>query len=520
MNNQLIESLRRAAAYPHAVASVRVIETHVSWVFLTGDYVYKVKKPVDFGFLDFSTLAKRRHYCEEELRLNRRFAPDLYLAVVAITGTPDAPVIGGVGEVLDYAVKMREFPQRSLWQNCMDRGEVSERQIDELAARLAAFHQDATVAAEGAGTPVYGSLKAVTQAALENFEHIGPLLENRGQLRQLSHLQGWTQGQLARLDANFSKRQADGFIRECHGDLHLGNIAIIDGEITLFDCLEFNDQLRWIDTMAELGFLLMDLEDKGRTAWASRLLNIYMEFSGDYRGLQVLPFYKVYRALVRAKVAILRLAQADTTAAEKETVLSAYSHYMTLAEGYTRPPAPFLAITHGVAGTGKSTVAAAVAAATGAIRIRSDVERKRLFGLRPQQDSSAVAGIDIYSREATAKTFDRLAQLACRLLEMGQAVIVDATFLDRDRRRRFKQLAEVNRVSFAIVDCVANPDTLAARLEARARLPESVSEAGIEVMHAQQRNQTPLADEEQSATITVNTEQPLNLASIAARLAG
>ena len=518
MNNQLIQSLQRAAAYPHEVTAVHVIETHISWVFLTGKYAYKLKKPVDFGFLDFSTLAQRRHYCEEELRLNRRFAPELYLEVVTITGTPASPQINGTGAVLDVAVKMREFPQQSLWQHCMARGEINAGHIDQLARRVADFHRRADPAPENGASPPYGSFRAVKQPAVENIDLIRPLLTEIEQGRQLAQIEAWTLAQLNRLQPCIDKRRPDGFIRECHGDLHLGNIAFIDGDITLFDCIEFSDQLRWIDTQAELAFLLMDLEDKGCDAWANQLLNTYLEYTGDYDGLWLLPFYKVYRALVRAKVNILRCAQEDAAADERARALETYTHYTGLAQRYMQPLRPFLAITHGVSGSGKSTVASAVAAATGAIRIRSDVERKRLFGLQPDQDSRATAEVDIYTREATAKTFDRLAHLSCQLLEMGQPVIVDATFLNLEQRRRFKQLAEITRVPFAIIDCIAAEDTLVARLGERARLPGSVSEAGLDVMRDQQGTRTPLTGEERRVTITADTDRPLPLADIVARL--
>ncbi len=516
MSSQLVESLMQARAYPHRVGDVRVIETHVSWVLLTGEYAYKLKKPVDFGFLNFSTLDKRRHYCEEELRLNRRFAPDLYLEVVAITGTAQQPQVGGSGVALDFAVKMRQFSQRDLLAERIAAGAAGAAQMRALAVRLAAFHAGAAVAEEGAGQPHYGSLQALARPVMENFAHIEPLLSQPGQTRQLQHIRGWAQQSLIDLEASFLERKSAGFIRQCHGDLHLGNIVVLDGAITLFDCIEFNAQLRWIDTMCDLAYLLMDLEEKGHRRWANQVLNTYLEYSGDYQGLRVLAFYQAYRAVVRAKVSILRLAQADLAPGEALRVLDDYRHYMATAERYTRPARPFLAIMHGVSGSGKSTVAAQIAARTAAVRLRSDVERKRLHGLQPQQ-SSAALDTDIYSREATAKTFARLEQLAASLLESHYAVIVDATFLGGERRRQFKQLADSCRVPFTILHCRASEQTLHARLEQRDR-GQQVSEADIAIMRQQQRRQRPLTPLEQGCVLTIDTDRDLQLQAVVDKL--
>ncbi len=519
-SSPLIEALLRPEAYPHDVAGPKLVETHISWVILTGCYAYKIKKPVDLGFLDFSSLERRHHFCEEEVRLNRRFSTSLYVGVVAIAGTPQSPQVDGTGEAIEYAVKMREFSQDCLLENHLADGRFDTALVEMLGARLATFHDQADRCDADGGTPAYGSLKAVKAPALENFEQIRVALEEAeqrevpGAQRQLQHLQGWCEQALVDLEMVFKQRREGGFIRECHGDLHLRNILVIAREIQFFDCIEFDDQLRWIDTFSELGFLLMDLEVRGHGDWANRLLNIYLEYSGDYQGLKLLPFYKIYRAVVRAKVNVMRLGEAGLKTGQRRSALDDYHRYMGLAERYTQPLQPFLAIMHGVSGTGKSTVAAEVAAATGALRLRSDVERKRIFGLAPHQDSETCSATDIYTEAATRKTFSRLSRLAGQLLEWGYPVIVDATFLGSQWRASFRQLARTRGVSFAIIDCQAGEKTLQARLEKRSLSAREVSEADTAVMIKQRLRQTPLSEEEAQFTIEVNTEKDLELEEI------
>src|SRR3569833_1320034 len=302
----LITALQEPAAYPHAVESVRLVETHISWVLLAGDYAYKIKKPVDFGFLDFSSLAQRRHYCEEDLRLNRRFAPQLYLAVVPIGGRIDAPVVDGGGEPLEYAVKMREFPQDAQLDRVLARGELRRTHIGALAEHLADVHRRAAVAAADSG---YGTAENVWQPMSQNFAQIRPRLRSLEALELLERVQRWSEERYAALHELLTQRRRDGYIRECHGDAHLGNIVLLDDRPVLFDCIEFNPNLRWIDVISESAFLTMDLHDRGRDDLAHRALNDYLQASGDYAGLHLLRFYQVYRALVRAKVACLRCAQ-------------------------------------------------------------------------------------------------------------------------------------------------------------------------------------------------------------------
>src|SRR6266545_2231363 len=258
---RLVFALGNPTAFGDSVARVERIETHISYVFLTGAYAYKIKKAVALGFLDFSTLDARRRFCEEELRLNRRLAPELYLDVVAITGTPDNPVVGGAGPALEYAVKMREFPQDALASRMLARGELDRTHIDRLAAEVAAFHGRIDVAtADGP----YALPAEILQRANDNFAQVRPLLDDEAERAALDTLADWTRHEHAVRATAFGARRRCGFVRECHGDLHLGNIAILDGAVTIFDCIEFNDHLRWIDVMSEVAFAVMDMQDRKR----------------------------------------------------------------------------------------------------------------------------------------------------------------------------------------------------------------------------------------------------------------
>ncbi|MCE9639634.1 MAG: phosphotransferase, partial [Betaproteobacteria bacterium] len=303
MSAQLLAALGSAACYPHPVCRARLIQTHISWVLLAGSYAYKIKKPVDLGFLDFTTLAARRHYCEEELRLNRRLAPELYLEVVPITGTPQQPAIGGTGAAIEYAVKMKEFAQSAVLDNAIARGDIKHADIETLARTIADFH--AQLAPQECAKACDLDM-SVLPPALENFEQMLPLPGAADDSETLRGIRDWTLREYQVLGALFEQRRAAGFVRECHGDLHLGNIVMIDGAAVPFDCIEFNPALRWMDVMNEVAFLMMDLDAHGRRDLAFTFVNAYLETSGDYAGVRLLPFYFVYRAVVRAKINLMR----------------------------------------------------------------------------------------------------------------------------------------------------------------------------------------------------------------------
>ncbi len=499
-----IEQLRDPAAWPHPVESLSCIETHTAWVFLTGEYAYKIKKPVNFGFLDFSTLDKRHHCCSEELRLNRRLAPELYLEVVAVTGTPEAPRIGGEGDAIDYAVKMRQFDTHAGFDQMAERQAITAHHIDDMAEVLAAFHGRAEIAAADGE---FGTPAAAAYPVIENFEQIAPHLPQQApdMLDVFAGLQAWSRDACTALHDRFVARLAGGCVRECHGDLHLRNIVLWRDQVVPFDCLEFNPSLRWIDVMSELGFLLMDLEDHGMAPMARRLLNGYLEFTGDYPGLALLRFYQVYRAMVRAKVESLRLAQLDE---KDEGMVTELRNYLSLAEAYTREGRPKLLIAHGLSGSGKTYVAQRLLEAADLVRLRSDVERKRLYGLGPLDASGSALDAGIYSIEANTRTYDHLLAQAEVLLAAGWPALVDAAFLKREERDAFRDLASRLDVPFTIVHCESDLEVQRQRLTARRG---DASEAGVAILELQLERQEPLEADEQAYTLNVDTTRAPDL---------
>jgi aminoglycoside phosphotransferase family enzyme/predicted kinase len=500
----LIEALQNPALYDHPVKSFRVMETHISWVLLTGPYAYKIKKPVNLGFLDFSSLEKRRHYCEEEVRLNRRLAPALYLNVVPITGDAGRPALNGTGPIIEYAVKMREFPQHAQLDRALRHGELRDRHIVLLAQLVADFHHRTAVAA--ADTP-YGTAEQIWQPAAQNFQQIQAFPGSERDRGLLDGLRAWSEQEYAQLAQIWTMRKRGGFIRECHGDMHLGNMALLDDSILIFDCIEFNDSLRWIDVMSEVAFVTMDLYDHDRPGLAHRFLNDYLEFGGDYEGLRVLRFYQVYRALVRAKVACIRLSQTGLSATAQAAARSEFRRYLQLAERYTHPIPTPLIITHGLSGSGKTTISDALLESSGAVRVRSDLERKRLFGLPAEARSGSGVDAGIYSTDATLRTYDRLADLAYAIITAGFPAIVDAAFLRHRQREQFRMLAARLRVPFVIFHCNASPALLRQRVQHRAQQGHDASEADLWVLEQQIASQEPLASDEATHIFSVATDE-------------
>jgi aminoglycoside phosphotransferase family enzyme/predicted kinase len=481
-----------------AALGLPIVETHISYVLLGGQYAYKVKKAVNLEFLDFTTLEKRRFYCLEELTLNRRLAPSIYLDVVPITGSPGspgnnvAPILDGKGSPLEYAVKMRQFDQDGLLSRVLARDELTSERVDEIAAEVASFHGRAA----RAGTDVpHGRPEQVVSPARQNFSQMLEVVRDPDDKAILEQLGTWTDAEADRCRPAFESRNRDGYVRECHGDLHLGNIALIEGKVTLFDCIEFNPSMRWIDVMSDVAFLVMDLRDRKRPDLAARFLNAYLELTGDYAGLAVLRFYVTYRALVRAKIAILRLAQTASDH-ERQDLIAEYRGYLALAGAATARPHPALLITHGVTGSGKTTRAQAVVDSMGAVRLRSDVERKRLQGLEALARTSSATGQGLYSSDLDRQTYQRLAELAQVVVAAGYTAIVDAAFLQRWQRELLRDVAVDLNVPFTIADCSAPEPVLRDRVMRRLEHGRDASEATIDVLEHQLAHADPLSSEE------------------------
>jgi len=499
----LIENLRRARCYPHPATQIQLLETHISWVLLTGEYAYKIKKPVNLGFLDFSTLEQRRRYCEEELRLNRRLAPQLYLEVVPITGDVASPCMAGDGPAIEYAVRMRQFPQAALASALLAAGRLVPQHLEDLAATLAAFHQ---AAAATDANSAFGTPQAILDAALQNFDQLSPLLTGAGDDDAIAVLRRWTLREHDARLALLEQRRVTGAVRECHGDLHLGNIVLIGDKLVPFDCIEFNPALRWNDVLSEAAFLVMDLHDRGSPRLAWLFLNAYLEHTGDYEGLALLPYYLVYRAMVRAKVHGLRAVQPGLDPGKRLSLLHASRTYLALAGAFARRPGPALIITHGLSGSGKSRIAGELMQQHGAVRIRSDVERKRRHGLAPLDTSASAVGGGIYSDRATADLYHHLAGLAQKVIAAGWTAIIDATFLQRWQRDLLHGVARDAGIPFLIMAVAAPEAVLRARIRQREAAGSDVSEAGIAVLEHQLKTGEALTAGERAAAVELSSD--------------
>jgi len=497
--------MRHNDAFPEPAAGVERIETHISTVLLAGQYAYKFRKPLKFGFLDFSTLELRRRDCLEELRLNQRTASAIYLDIVAVVGGLDAPriVYGPPPDgALEFAVRMRRFDRAMAFDQLAERNELDIALMDRLASKVAAFHMDAAPAPAGMGTP-----EMVLRWCDENFVEMRDLVHSAADRERLDALARWTDDEWKDRRPLTAARATGGCIRECHGDLHLGNVVFFDGVPTLFDAVEFNSELRYIDMISDLAFMFMDLADHRLDAHAWRFISAYLEMTGDYGGLALLRSYAVYRALVRAKIALIRLHQPRVPQHVRLREHTSFEHYLQLAERLRRPGPRVLAVMTGLSGSGKSTVAQCLAAALGGVRIRSDVERKRLHAMAPQDAS----GGRIYSEAENVRTYERLAALAAETLDAGVPAVIDAACLKLAERRLFRALATARGATVVLVLCEAPDDMLRNRLRERATAATDASEATVQVMDWQLRWREPFDDDDQAIATVIDTsvQRPL-----------
>ena len=498
---KLIASLDNPLAFGHPIKYLRVIQTHISWVILTGNYAYKIKKPVDFGFLDFSTLEKRRFYCTEELRLNRRFAPQIYLELVEIRGSESAPRLHGSGDVIEYAVKMREFPQQCLLSAHATKHDLNGDLIDTIAATVAAMHAEIDRADSSSD---YGAATVAARWCEENMVHIAQAVGAELLPNSYFQLKRWYQENNS-LSANIDARKQDGYVRECHGDLHLGNMALINNRVILFDCIEFNLQLRWIDTISEAAFVAMDLQARGYPDYCWRFINRYLEISADYASVELLRYYIIYRALVRAKVEALRVEQQDDNARTLKSRFKLAFDYIELARFWADRHCAGMIIMHGLSGSGKSTIAVQLVEALGAIQVRSDVIRKHLFNLDATAQTDAAIGQGIYTEEVTELTYCRLQQIAQSIINADFTVILDATFLQQSRRRQMLETQTSKSCKRIIINCDAPVTDLRRRILEREDDP---SEANLEVLDQQLLTRQPINtdDEEFAQVVSIGSD--------------
>lgn len=478
MSEILIKALQNPALYPHPVRRFEIIETHLSWVILTGDFAYKLKKPLNLGFQDFSTLDQRKYYCDLELQLNQRLAPHIYIKIIAVYGSPTQPSFIPKGQPIEYAIQMQEFPQENLLSHLAEHQKLDLALIPSLAKHIAAFHQTAERVSP---TLPWGNPASIYTPALDNFHALYSLAPAKPFHSLLAQIQDWTEQQFRLLESDFIARKEQSFIRACHGDLHLGNMVLIENTPIIFDCVEFNESFRWIDTISDVSFLAMDLQHQDYPILSHALINTYLEYTQDYAAIKLLTFYQCYRAMVRAKVA----------AFQAHPALEAY---LRLAESFTQPQSvPTLTIAFGVSGSGKTFYTQDLLLKTRAICLRSDVIRKFL----------GLAHTARYNLETTHTVYNKMAEYAQMCLQAGYSVIIDATCLQAWERDIFYQLSVRLKISFQILAFNVPVPILEQRIQARLAQGNDFSEADISVLKKQLTAIEPLSALENTFTIHV-----------------
>jgi len=501
LDTTLVEQLMLPAAFDYPVAAVELIETHISWVILTDRYAYKIKKPLVLDFLDFGDLERRRFYCDEELRLNRPWASDIYLDVVAITDDAGQARFGGSGTAIEYAVRMQRFDQDMRLDHQLDLGQLTVNDMRALGKAVATRHMAAPVVSSNFRQRV---LQMTVQQMRDNFAAIDGHVEPDS----MSSLLEWTEHELRAAAGIFEQRFDAGFARDCHGDLHLANLVRMPDGIRAFDCIEFSEDLRNIDVFCDIAFLVMDLVAKDRSDLAAHFLNRYLEHCGDYAGVALLDMYFVYRCLVRAKVAVISSQECDVETERLRNIAEA-DRYCHIALRQTRKPAPTLIIMFGLSGSGKTWVSGRLMAALPAIRLRSDVERKRLFGLSEIAGSGSDINKGIYAEHSSRDVYDHLLKLAKMILTARHHVILDATFLHAADRQLALTMADSCGFAAVIVAVHAPISLMQERLQERGHNAVDASEAGLEVLeHQRSVVQMPTAAELERTIEFENVGQP------------
>lgn len=494
----LVRRMLEPDFYPHPTAGrIDLVQTHISYVLLTGELAYKVKKPVNLGFVDFTTLERRRHFCGEEVRLNCRGAPGIYLQVEPIRGGSGGLRMGGDGPPVEYAVKMRQFPQDGLFSRMLARGRLGPEHIEALARTVAAYHATCPTDDHIAG---YGAPDRIGQVTRDNYTYTEKFVGSLQSREQFEQIRAFIDRFLGESRQLLEDRVSTGHVRECHGDLHLGNVCQWAERILLFDCIEFNESFRCTDVVQDAAFGAMDLEAAGRADLSSLLINMYSERTGDWEGLQLLRFYLCRYAYVRALVNSLLLDEPDVAAEAKEVARRRATDYYHLAWAYSRPRRGRLILVSGLSGAGKSTLARHLSQQFVALHIRSDAVRKHLAGILLDQKGEQ----SLYTPEVTARTYARLLDLGLRLARYGFPVILDAKYDKRDVRREALRRAAADAVPVRILHCVAPRAVLRDRLASRG---PDISDAGPELLDHQEREAEPF-DATRSARTSPSSIRP------------
>lgn len=509
----VVAALSQPAAYPYPVDAVEVIQTHISVVFLAGDRVYKLKKPIDFGFLDFTTPRRRLAACKAEVRLNRRLCAETYLGVVPVRETDDGLHFEGTGgRVVDYAVKMRRLPEERMLDRLLPAGLVTGAMIDELAGVVARFHDRAE---RGPRIDRYGAPRVIARNWRENFDQTRAFVGATLGHDQDERIRAWVAAFQRDARPLFERRVADGRVRDCHGDLRLSAVCFRGpGDICVYDCIEFNERFRYSDVAADVAFLAMDFDRQGRSDLGWRFVRQYVAASGDSGLLDVVEFYQCYRAFVRGKVESFQTVEPEIPAPQRERASERASAAFALADAYTtRQRRPRLIVMAGLSGTGKSALAARLAAGLGATVVASDIVRKALAGHAPTERLGSAFGGGIYTAEQTERTYAAMLVEAERLLAGGRNVILDATYARARHRQAAREMARLAGAGFTCIECVADVETVRARLLARQTDATAVSDAGMDVWREQRKRFEPIDELHSPDHIVVDTAQPLGQAT-------
>ncbi|UCG10438.1 MAG: AAA family ATPase [Dehalococcoidia bacterium] len=499
---ELVQALLNPKAYPEIPQQIELVQTQMSFVFLTDSLVYKVKKPVNLGYLDYTTLEKRKFYCQREVELNRRLCPDAYLGVVPVTQHKNNIAIGGKGEAIEYAVRMRRLPQKKMMDALLGQDKVSAEMIAGVAERLAQFHRQAETSD---AISQFGGLDTITQNTEENFTQTEKYIEQAISEKKYGQIKDYTDGFISRNASLFQKRVREGRIRDCHGDLHAAHICFSDG-ICIYDCIEFNDRFRYCDVASEVAFLAMDLDHYGRADLSRSFVKTYVAQSRDSELLRLLNFYKCYRAYVRGKVACFQLD--DPYIKEKEPVRETARSYFDLAHAYLRPK-PALFITVGLVGAGKTVLAQALARQLGLAAIHSDVTRKRLATIPLTEHRFEEFDHGIYSADFSRLTYDTMLNEARAILTEGGSVIIDASFIRAKHRREAKRLAEEVKADFFVIECTLAEEVVRQRLPERLK-QGTVSDGRWEIFEEQKRQFEAVTEVLEANYAIIDTSQPVS----------
>jgi len=479
-----------------------MIQTQMSFVFLTDRFVYKIKKPVNFGFLDYTTLEKRRFFCQQEIKLNRRLSPDVYLAVVTITDENGIFAIDGQGTIIEYAVKMLRLPQERMMNILLNQNRVSPEMLTDVAKKIADFHRRAET---GTAINAFGGLDTIIRNTDENFTQTEKYIGTTISRQTYERLKSYTGTFIRENTPLFHKRVNEDRIKDCHGDLHAAHICFADG-IAIYDCIEFNERFRYCDVASEVAFLAMDLDHYGRADLSHAFITSYVAESRDTELLKLLNFYKGYRAYVRGKVESFQLDDPYIEDTEKSRLLNSAGSYFDLADSYLMSR-PALIITTGFVGTGKTALAQALAKRMGLVTISSDVTRKRLAAIPLNEHHFEEFDSGLYSADSTRRTYDRMFDEAKSILTEGGSVILDASFIKSQERQRAKRLAEEVNADFFIIECTLDEAIIKERLDKRMK-EGSVSDGRWEILEPQKKGFEPIAEAPPANHIKVNMVNP------------